>query len=141
MRILTLAALNASIARAQPLSSPGTGARVVVGAELQAVLKSASIATLDWLAEKGAMQAATVEVLQHVDNNTWLYASYLSQMLATRDQWLPFVGRRNLEPRYLVIPTGIFATALPDTIPVIRRVEVRPWLAFPRHLRHDKSGR
>lgn len=92
LRILTLDALNASIARARPLSSPGTGARVVVGAELQAVLKAASIATLDWLAEKGTMQAATVEVLQHVDNNTWLYASYLSQMLATRDQWLPFVG-------------------------------------------------
>ncbi len=92
MRILTLDALNASIARAQPLSSPGGGARVVVGAELQAIHQSASMATLDWLAEKGAMQAATVEVLQHVDNNTWVYASYLSQMLATRDQWLPFVG-------------------------------------------------
>jgi len=92
MRILTLDALNASIARAQPISSPGTGARVVIGAELKAVLQSASIATLDWLAEKGSMQAATVEVLQHVDNNTWIYASYLSQMLGTRDQWLPFVG-------------------------------------------------
>ena len=75
MRILTLDALNASIARAQPLSSPGGGARVVVGAELQAIHRAASIATLDWLAETGAMQAATVEVLQHVDNNTWLYAS------------------------------------------------------------------
>ena len=92
MRILTLDALNASIARAQPLSSPGGGARVVVGAELQAIHQAASMATLDWLAEKGAMQVATVEVLQHVDNNTWLYASYLSQMLGTRDQWLPFVG-------------------------------------------------
>jgi ATP-dependent helicase/nuclease subunit A len=92
MRILTLDSLNASIARAQPLSSPGGGARVVVGAELQAIHRAASIATLDWLAEKGAMQAATIEVLQHVDNNTWVYASYLSQMLGTRDQWLPFVG-------------------------------------------------
>ena len=36
LRILTLDALNASIARAQPISSPGTGARIVVGAELQA---------------------------------------------------------------------------------------------------------
>lgn len=92
MRILTLDALNASIARAQPLSSSGGGARVVVGAELQAIHQAASMATLDWLAEKGAMQAATVEVLRHVDNNTWVYTSYLSQMLGTRDQWLPFVG-------------------------------------------------
>jgi ATP-dependent helicase/nuclease subunit A len=47
---------------------------------------------LDWLTEQGDMQAATKEVLQHVDNNTSVYASYLSQMLGTRDQWLPFVG-------------------------------------------------
>ncbi len=92
LRILTLDALNASIMRTQPLSSPGTGANIVVGAELKAVLRSAAIATLDWLAEKGETQVATVEVLQHVDNNTWIYASYLSQMLGTRDQWLPFVG-------------------------------------------------
>ena len=92
MRILTLDALNASIARAQPLTSPGTGSRIVVGAELKTVHRAAAIATLDWLAEQGDMHVATVEVLRHVDNNTWLYASYLSQMLATRDQWLPFIG-------------------------------------------------
>jgi len=92
MRILTLDALNASIARSQPFSSSGSGARIVVGAELQAVHRAAALATLDWLAEQGDMRLATVEVLQHVDNNTWLYASYLSQMLGTRDQWLPFIG-------------------------------------------------
>ncbi len=92
MRILTLDALNASIARAKPLTSPGTGARIVVGAEQKTAHRAAAIATLDWLAEQGDMQTATVEVLQHVDNNTWLYGSYLSQMLATRDQWLPFIG-------------------------------------------------
>ncbi|MDG2288753.1 MAG: UvrD-helicase domain-containing protein, partial [Woeseiaceae bacterium] len=92
MRIQTLDALNASIARAQPLSSPNSGSRIVVGAELKAIHKSAALATLDWLAEKGDFQAATVNVLNHVDNNTWLYASYMAQMLGTRDQWLPFVG-------------------------------------------------
>lgn len=92
MRIQTLDALNASIARARPLSSSGAGSRIVVGAELKAIHKSAALATLDWLAEKGAFQAATVNILKHVDNNTWLYASYLAQMLGTRDQWLPFVG-------------------------------------------------
>ena len=92
MRILTLDALNASIARSQPLSSPGAGARIVVGAELHSIHRAAAIATLDWLAEKDDLRQATVEVLNHVDNNTWLYASYLSQMLSTRDQWLPFVG-------------------------------------------------
>ena len=94
MRIMTLDALNASLARAQPLSATGnaSGNRIVVGAELKAVHRNAAFATLDWLAEKGAMQAATRDVLQHVDNNTGLYISYLSQMLETRDQWLPFIG-------------------------------------------------
>jgi ATP-dependent helicase/nuclease subunit A len=96
MRILTLDALNASIARSQPLSSPGTGARVVVGAELLATYQAAALATFDWLADKGDMQQATKEVLQHVDNNTWLYISYLSQMLGTRDQWLPIIGSGRL---------------------------------------------
>jgi len=96
LRILTLDALNASIARARPMSVSGSGARIVVGAELKAIHRSASVATLDWLAEKGELQEATVEVLQHVDNNTWLYASYLAQMLGTRDQWLPFIGTGRL---------------------------------------------
>ncbi len=96
LRILTLDALNGSIARARPLTGAGTGARLVVGAEQRAVFKAASIATLDWLTEKGDLHEATVDVLRHVDNNTWLYASYLSQMLATRDQWLPFIGSGRL---------------------------------------------
>jgi len=96
MRILTLDALNASIARSQPLSSQGTGARIIVGAELQATYQAAAQATFYWLTVKGKVQQATVDVLQHVDNNTWLYASYLSQMLGTRDQWLPIVGSGQL---------------------------------------------
>ena len=96
MRILTLDALNASIAKSQPLSSPGTGARVVVGAEMLATYQAAALATFDWLADKGEMREATKEVLLHVDNNTWLYTSYLSQMLGTRDQWLPIIGSGRL---------------------------------------------
>jgi ATP-dependent exoDNAse (exonuclease V) beta subunit len=91
-----LDALNGSIARARPLTGDGAGARIVVGAEQAAAFKLAAVATLDWLAEEGEFHDATVEVLQHVDNNTWLYTSYLSQMLATRDQWLPFVGSGRL---------------------------------------------
>ncbi len=98
MRILTLDALNASIARAQPLRLTGSGFSVLVGAQLQAIYRGAAFATLDWLAETGDMQAVTVEVLQHVDNNTTDYVAYLSQMLATRDQWLPFVGSGFLSP-------------------------------------------
>ncbi len=94
LRIQTLDSLNALIARWQPISSPQSagGLRVVVDAEQKALLQAASLATLDWLAESGPESAAIREVLGHIDNNTGAYSAYLEQMLATRDQWLPFVG-------------------------------------------------
>ena len=100
MRIQTLDSLNALIARLRPISSPesASGTRIVVDAELNALYRASALATLDWLPEAGAMQDATREVLVHVDNNTQVYVSYLAQMLATRDQWLPFVGSGLLTP-------------------------------------------
>ena len=94
LRIQTLDSLNAMIARLRPISAPesASGARIVVDAELKSLYRLAALATLDWLAENGPMQEATRDVLVHVDNNTWIYVAYLTQMLATRDQWLPFVG-------------------------------------------------
>ncbi|MDJ0709712.1 MAG: UvrD-helicase domain-containing protein [Woeseiaceae bacterium] len=99
MRIQTLDSLNRTIARAQPLSSPesSAGVRIVTDADLSAVRDAAALATLDWLAESGSAAVATREVLTHVDNNTWLYVSYLSAMLKTRDQWLPFIGSGAIE--------------------------------------------
>lgn len=97
MRILTLDSLNRSILRSQPLSRNGTTANIVAGAESAATYRAAALATLDWLAEPGPFDAAAREVLQHVDTNTRLYASYLAQMLATRDQWLPFIGSGSLD--------------------------------------------
>jgi len=94
MRIQTLDSLNGLIARFRPISSPesASGTRIIVDAELDSLYQASALATLDWLPEDGVMNAATREVLIHVDNNTQIYVSYLSQMLATRDQWLPFIG-------------------------------------------------
>ena len=94
MRILTLDALNASIARMQPMSSNSGAANnaIVADAQMRSLYRSAAMLTLDQLAETGAMHDATEQVLRHVDNNTSLYVNYVSHMLATRDQWLPFVG-------------------------------------------------
>ncbi len=96
LRVLTLDALNASIARSQILREKGGGARVIVGAELKSCYEAAALATLDWLGEGGSTRNATVDVLTHVDNHTGLYSSYLSQLLASRDQWLPFIGSGSL---------------------------------------------
>ena len=126
MRIMTLDALNASITRTLPLSPNGTGSRIVVGAELDAVYEAAAVATLDWLGEPGGMRDAAIEVLEHVDNNTWLYTSYLARMLATRDQWLPFVG------------SGLHTTE--DTELLRQRFEESLELAVNEHLRRTTSG-
>ena len=94
MRIQTLDSLNGSIARSVPLTTAGGGGdtAVIANAEMRALYREAAALTLDQLTETGAFRDATREVLVHVDNNALLYVGYLSQMLATRDQWLPFVG-------------------------------------------------
>jgi ATP-dependent helicase/nuclease subunit A len=93
MRIQTLDALNASIARMRPLTgSAASGNTVADDAEIKSLYRAAAAATLDWLAQSGAMRNIVREVLTHLDNNTSLYVGYLARMLETRDQWLPFVG-------------------------------------------------
>ena len=93
MRIQTLDALNASVARMQPLTgAAASGNTVANDAEVKALYRAAAAATLDWLTEPGILCDALHEVLLHLDNNTSLYVGYLSRMLETRDQWLPFVG-------------------------------------------------
>ena len=94
MRIQTLDSLNATITRTQPLTatSGASGNSIVADGEMRQLYRNAAALTLDQLAESGELRAATEEVLSHLDNNTWLYIDYLARMLATRDQWLPFVG-------------------------------------------------
>jgi ATP-dependent exoDNAse (exonuclease V) beta subunit len=94
MRIQTLDSLNASIARTQPLTSPGgaAGNTITADAGMRLLYRQAAALTLDLLVESDDMQQVTKDVLLHVDNNTSIYIAYLARMLATRDQWLPFVG-------------------------------------------------
>ena len=94
MRIQTLDSLNGSIARSVPLTSAGgaSDTAIVADAEMRALYREAATLTLDQLAESSEFRDATREVLVHVDNNARLYVAYLARMLATRDQWLPFVG-------------------------------------------------
>jgi ATP-dependent exoDNAse (exonuclease V) beta subunit len=94
MRIQTLDSFNASIARTQPLTASGgaAGNTITADAKMRALYRQAAALTLDLLVESGDMQRVTRDVLLHVDNNTSIYIAYLARMLATRDQWLPFVG-------------------------------------------------
>ena len=99
MRIQTLDALNGHIVRSLPISAPGggPGGRLLVDADLKAQHRAAAYAVLDWLAEPGEIGEATRLVLTHLDNNTDQFTGQLSQMLSTRDQWLPFIGSGELD--------------------------------------------
>lgn len=97
LRVQTIDALNASIARTLPFSS-GLGASVDVASDdaIRLLYGSAAAATLDWLASSDRENAAAVEaVLLHLDNNTALYIGHLTRMLQSRDQWLTITGSGN----------------------------------------------
>ncbi|MEX2496268.1 MAG: UvrD-helicase domain-containing protein [Woeseia sp.] len=93
MRIQTLDAFNAAIARSLPFSSGlGSAGRITTDEEMQALYRSAASATLDWFLSEGETSDALERILSHLDNNTGLYIDYMSSMLATRDQWIPITG-------------------------------------------------
>ena len=99
MRIQTVDAFGAGIARSLPLSSGlgGIGA-TLSGAEMSAMYRAAAAATFDSL-EADGLGASVERVLVHLDNHTGLYISHLSRMLAYRDQWLAMTGSGLSDPQ------------------------------------------
>jgi len=100
MRIQTVDAFGAGIARSLPLSSGlgGIGA-TLTGAEMSAMYRAAAAATFDSLQADG-LGASVERVLVHLDNHTGLYISHLSRMLAYRDQWLAMTGSGLSDPQH-----------------------------------------
>ena len=93
MRIQTLDAFNAGIARSLPVSSGLGGiSRTIADAEMQSLYRQAATATLDWLGTRDSMKDVVESVLSHLDNNTAMYIAHLSRMLQSRDQWLALLG-------------------------------------------------
>ena len=98
LRVQTLDAFCAGIARSMPLTSGLSGQPgIVQDSAADALYRDAAIATLDWLVEDSATASAVESVLQHLDNNTGIYTKNLSSMLARRDQWLGMLGRGAVE--------------------------------------------
>ena len=100
LRIQTVDAFGAGIARSVPLSSGlgGIGA-TVSGAEMSAIYRAAAAATLDSLDTEDELGESVDRVLLHLDNHTGLYFSYLARMLAYRDQWLAMTGGGLSDPQ------------------------------------------
>lgn len=99
MRIETVDAFGAGIARALPISSGiGGAATTLADASMSALYRSAAAATLDWLSSDDFGAIAVSRVLEHLDNNTGQYIAHLASMLSSRDQWLAIVGSGRAGP-------------------------------------------
>ena len=93
MRIETVDAFSAGIARSLPLSSGLGGAvNTLADATMNSIYRNAAAATLDWLTSDDDLGSAVERVLVHLDNNTGLYIAYVARMLASREQWLGITG-------------------------------------------------
>ena len=93
MRIDTVDAFSAGIARSLPLGSGLGGADTTIAdAEILTIYREAAAATLDYLAVDNAAAGNVEQILVHLDNNVALYVAYLVQMLASREQWLDITG-------------------------------------------------
>ena len=119
LKIQTLDSVNAAISRMQPVSS-GTGAAhnsVVADAEMRSLYHQAAFLTLDQLTEdSGELPEATRAVLSHLDNNTTLFGNYLARMLASRDQWLPFIGSGRIDSGDAQLLRAKFERTLSDEV-------------------------
>ena len=93
MRIETVDAFGAGLARSLPISSGLGGTSATIGdAEMDGIYRDAATATLDYLATTEQSGEVVENVLVHLDNNVSLYVAYLARMLASREQWLSITG-------------------------------------------------
>ena len=94
MRIETVDAFGAGIARSLPVSSGlgGTSA-TLADAGMITIYREAAAATLDYLTASDDPGKAVECVLVHLDNHISLYIDYLARMLSSREQWLSITGR------------------------------------------------
>ncbi|MEO8223593.1 MAG: UvrD-helicase domain-containing protein, partial [Gammaproteobacteria bacterium] len=91
LRISTIDALNAALARSAPVSA---GASVLrpVAEQPQRLYRQASRGALRMLGDPGPAGTAVADLLRHLDNDPGRAEELLAGLLARRDQWLPFIG-------------------------------------------------
>ncbi len=91
LRISTIDALNAALARSAPVSA-GASALRAVGQQPERLYRLAARATLRLLADSDGPAVEVAGLLRHLDNDVGRAEELLAQLLARRDQWLPLVG-------------------------------------------------
>ena len=135
VRIQTVDAFGAGIARSLPLSSGlgGIGA-TLTGAEMSAMYRAAAAATFDCLDADGELSEAVERVLAHLDNHTGLYISHLARMLAYRDQWLTMTGSGLSDPANAAAARKQLETNIED---IVVQQLTRLVAVFPENFAHD----
>ncbi|HEX5419822.1 MAG TPA: UvrD-helicase domain-containing protein, partial [Gammaproteobacteria bacterium] len=102
MRIETLDALNAWLARRLPVMASGVGGAGVVE-DAEALYREAARRTLGELEGQGEIAASLRTLLGHCDNDVMRLESLLAELLPRREQWLPyFAGAEEAELRRLL---------------------------------------
>jgi len=125
LRISTIDALNAALARSAPVSG-GASVLRAVSEEPERLYRLAARATLRLLGESDGPRDSVARLLVHLDNDPGRAELLLAQLLARRDQWLPFIGggldtaaaRRELEASLIRLVESELArveSALPDS--------------------------
>ena len=91
LRISTIDALNAALARTAPVSAGASVLRSITE-QPDRLYRLAARATLRLLAETGGPAVAVANLLRHLDNDPDRAEELLALLLGRRDQWLPFIG-------------------------------------------------
>jgi ATP-dependent exoDNAse (exonuclease V) beta subunit len=87
LRIMTIDALNSSLARQLPILS-GAGATLAIARDTQALYAEVVLRLVERLSTRDASAESIARLLRHLDNRYELFASLLSQELARREHWL-----------------------------------------------------
>ncbi len=125
LRILTIDALCATIARQMPVVS-GLGGMPAMSETPAALYRAAARNTLATLERRDRWSESVAVLLDHLDNNGARAEEMLAHLLARREQWLRHVGRpddpalRQLleETLTAAVTTGLnaVATVIPDSL-------------------------
>ena len=116
LRILTIDSLCSSLTRQMPLLSAFGGTPAVsddVNAHyLEAAQRAVADIAHETASESGDADAPVTAVLRFLDNNTEQLTALLADMLAKRDQWLPYMGYLTDFDRHILDDDDIDAEAL-----------------------------
>jgi len=95
LRIQTMDALNASLARRLPILS-GTGTVLEIATDVADIYESAAHALIGQLGDGSAVSHQLETVLLHVANRVPALIDMLVDLLQRRDQWLPLVSHHSI---------------------------------------------